>query len=138
MLRGQRLEEPRALQKGRVRDAGMDVARCVVIDDIYDIDKLGGLEFDRGVLKPIAGAGTAPRPRSSRAHADVRAASRRSYDNRTPQRTFLLDEFTEGEQSVAHGVVFDSEVLFYALGRYRDPCLTNHHRLVPRHEALNG
>jgi phosphoribosylaminoimidazole carboxylase (NCAIR synthetase) len=111
----------KSLQKGRLRSAGVPVTRTVVIDDIYDVSDVP-LEFDRAVLKPIAGGGTTSTS-MVRERRDLEEKSRDYREQRVADRTFLLEEFVAGDEWMAEGVVFGGEVLFFALGAYTEPCL---------------
>lgn len=111
------------LQKERVRDSGVPAARSMVIDDIYDVSGIGALDFPQAVLKPVAGAATA-QTTVVNGLEDLRRTSQAYKRARIAARTFVLEEFLSGEEWVADGVVHDGELLFYALGRYGDPCLT--------------
>jgi biotin carboxylase len=120
----------KTLQKQVVRDAGVAAARTVLIEDIHDLSGAPGIrdpgfwrDFGRAVLKPVAGAATART--SVVASADDLAARGRDYrEQRTAQRTFVLEEYVGGEEWIADGVVYGGELLFCAVGRYGDPCLT--------------
>ncbi|MFE4397878.1 MULTISPECIES: hypothetical protein [Streptomycetaceae] len=111
------------LQKRAVAAAGLDVGASQVIEDIHHLDPSALADFDKAVLKPIAGAGT-------RNTSVVRGLSElidtcAEYRRRgVPQRTFVLEEFTPGEEWMADGVVFDGELRFLSVGTYAEPCLT--------------
>lgn len=123
----------KSLQKQRVRQAGLPAARTVVIDDVHDLGDLGDLgelPFGKAVLKPIAGAATA----MTSVVEDIgqlRALSAKYRREHTSQRTFTLEEFVEGDEWVADGIVHDGEILFCALGRYSVPCLTTVDAALP-------
>ncbi|HEX6468457.1 MAG TPA: hypothetical protein VF069_05125 [Streptosporangiaceae bacterium] len=124
----------KTLQKQVVRDAGVAAARTMLIEDIHDLSGASavrepafwrdlGRGFGRAVLKPVAGAATART--SIVTSADDLVARARDYrEQRTAQRTFVLEEYVGGEEWIADGVVYDGELLFCAVGRYGDPCLT--------------
>jgi biotin carboxylase len=118
------------LQKERVRRAGVPAARTMVIDDIYDVSAIPELEFPRAVLKPVAGAGTA-HTRVIKDVGELKEASEAWRRAGISTRTFLLEEFIEGEEWIADGVVYDGELIFYALARYGEPCLTTVQRQLP-------
>jgi hypothetical protein len=111
----------KSLQKGRLRSAGVPVSSTVVIEDIYDVSDVPW-EFDRAVLKPIAGGGTTSTS-LLRERKDLEEKSRTYREERMTDRTFLLEEFIDGDEWMAEGVVFDGEVLFFGLGAYTQPCL---------------
>jgi biotin carboxylase len=131
----------KSLQKARLLAAGVPVTRTVVIDDIYDVSDVP-LEFDRAVLKPIAGGGTTSTS-LVRERKDLEEASRAAREQKQDNRTFLLEEFVDGDEWMAEGVVFGGEVLFFGLGAYTQPCLDaitgqvpiSLRRLDPVHEA---
>lgn len=112
----------KALQKTRVRDAGIDTARFEIIEDICDTADYAQLPFERAVLKPIAGAATANTVLIDdigvlhEQFAHLRA-------ERPQERAFLLEEFVPGEEWVVDGVIHEGEVLFFALGVYSSPPL---------------
>ncbi|MGE5827262.1 MAG: ATP-grasp domain-containing protein [Micromonosporaceae bacterium] len=128
----------KSLQKRRLREAGIPVTRTVVVEDICDVSEVP-LEFEQAVLKPVAGGGTTSTS-VVRGRKDLEAISRQEH---AAGRTFLLEEFVEGEEWMAEGVVFDGEVLFYGMGVYTQPCLTaltdqvpiSLRRLDPTHDA---
>lgn len=112
----------KALQKARIRDAGVSTAETVVIDDIHDVRHLAELPFARSVLKPLSFGGTGYTTMVSD-RAALEAISRDYRAQQLDRRTFLLEEYMEGEEWIADGVVFDGELLFFALGAYGEPCL---------------
>jgi biotin carboxylase len=108
------------LQKQRVRAAGLPAARQLLIEDIRDLGALPELPAARAVLKPVAGAGTAlttvvDSPAALRAAA---GAARRERN-----RTFVLEEFIEGDEWLVDGVLSGGELAFYSVARYGRPCL---------------
>ena len=111
----------KSLQKARLLSAGVPVTRSVVIPDIYDVSDVP-LEFDRAVLKPIAGGGTAFTS-AVRERKDLEDVSRACREKKETKRTFLLEEYVDGDEWMAEGVVFGGEVLFFGLGAYTEPCL---------------
>lgn len=113
----------KSLQKRRIAAAGLRTARVTVIDDVHDVSAVTELPYPRAVLKPIAGAATA-RTSVVASLADLEQRSRQYRKEKTAQRTFALEEFVEGDEWVADGVVFEGEIVFHALGTYGDPCLT--------------
>lgn len=131
----------KALQKARLSSAGVAVTRSVVVPDLYHTGDVP-LEFDRAVLKPIAGGGTASTS-VVRERKDLEEVSRACRVNKESKRTFLLEEFIDGDEWMAEGVVFDGEVLFFGLGVYTAPCLEaitgqvpiSLRRIDPVHEA---
>ncbi|HEX4791558.1 MAG TPA: ATP-grasp domain-containing protein [Actinospica sp.] len=111
----------KSLQKRRLAEAGIPVARCQVVEDVHDVSAVDpGLL--PGVLKPVNGAGTA-RTSVVRDAAELAARSEEYRKLGLSQRTFLLEELVEGEEWIADGFVFDGELVFCAVGRYNDPCL---------------
>lgn len=111
----------KSLQKARLRAAGVPVARSVVVPDIYDVSNVPW-EFERAVLKPVAGGGTTSTSVVN-GPDDLKRISRERREARETSRTFLLEEFVPGDEWMAEGVVFDGEVLFFGLGAYTEPCL---------------
>jgi biotin carboxylase len=111
------------LQKVRIAAAGLPTARTTVIDDIYDVSAVTGLPYARAVLKPVAGLATLQTSVITSVDA-LRARSTRFRRERIAERTFVLEEYVDGDEWVADGIVFDGEVVFFALGTYATPCLT--------------
>jgi hypothetical protein len=131
----------KSLQKARLLSAGVPVTRWAVIPDIYDVGDVP-LEFDRAVLKPIAGAGT-EHTSMVRERKDLEEVSRACRERKESKRTFLLEEYVAGDEWMVEGVVFGGEVLFFGMGTYAEPCLDaitgqvpiSMRRLDPIHEA---
>ena len=114
------------LQKRDVRQAGLDTAGSEVIDDIFAPGALARFEaggIGRSVLKPVAGAGTMNTVVVNDLE-DLRSRIAQFRRDGAHQRTFVLEEFVEGEEWVADGVVFDGQVQFFGLGAYAKPCLS--------------
>ncbi|MFB7339467.1 ATP-grasp domain-containing protein [Streptomyces hydrogenans] len=120
----------KSLQKRKVAAAGVPAARVTVVEDVHDVSGVPWT-FDRAVLKPAAGAATARTAVVSSAE-ELAALSRRHRSQHTAQRTFVLEEFVGGDEWIADGFVHDGELLFLAVGRYGDPCLTT----IDRNEPL--
>lgn len=119
----------KSLQKTRLARMGVPVTRSVVIPDIYDVSDVP-LEFERAVLKPISGAGTASTSIVCE-RKDLEDASHAARRAGQANRTFLLEEFVDGDEWMADGVVFDGEVVFFGLGAYTTPCLEAVNSQVP-------
>lgn len=113
----------KALQKQKIRDAGISTASSIVIDDIHDVGDLEDFDFKRSVLKPISFGGTGYTSTVTNFES-LSAVSRRMQARNISRRTFMLEEFMEGDEWVADGVVYDGELLFFALGKYGEPCLS--------------
>ncbi|MEV4709546.1 hypothetical protein [Actinoplanes sp. NPDC049316] len=111
------------LQKQRVRDAGLPVARCIVIEDVFQIDDTFDFPYDSAVLKPATGAGTETTSVVD-GRDDLLAVAKEYRRRRIATRTFVLEEFVAGDEWTADGIVSGGEVIFYGLGRYDQPCLT--------------
>ncbi|MEU1603785.1 ATP-grasp domain-containing protein [Micromonospora matsumotoense] len=112
----------KSLQKARLAAAGVPVARTEVVHDLYDVSDVK-CEFGSAVIKPIAGGGTTS---TSIVHsrAELERLSRECRENKETSRTFLLEEFVEGDEWMAEGIVYNGEILFFGLGVYTEPCLT--------------
>lgn len=111
------------LQKQRLAQAGVPVTRHALIDDIWDVPADYRMPFDRAVLKPVAGMAT----QSTFVVTDDTSLARVSQDCRsrgTTARTFVLEEFVDGEEWFADGIVSGGQVRFVSLGRYAQNCLT--------------
>lgn len=120
----------KAVQKATLREAGMRVADVTVIDDVRQLSAADALAADCMVLKPIAGAAT-QRTTLIRSPAELDAAAAQHRANPSPARTFLLEECLDGDEWYADGVVYDGEILFYALATYEQPCLTSIREQAP-------
>ncbi len=111
------------LQKKVLAEAGVAVARSRLIEDVHHLDPATVEEFDRAVLKPIAGAGTKNTSVvEGRAGLIAKCAEYRRAG--MPQRTFVLEEFVAGDEWIADGVVFDGELRFLSVSTYGEPCLS--------------
>ncbi|QGV80453.1 ATP-grasp domain-containing protein [Streptomyces ficellus] len=112
----------KSLQKRKVAEAGVPTARVTVVDDVHDVSDVPW-EYDRAVLKPVAGAATARTAVVDGPEA-LQALSRRYRADHTAQRTFVLEEYVGGDEWIADGFLHDGELRFLAVGRYGAPCLT--------------
>ncbi|MGW6913298.1 hypothetical protein ACWGB8_05680 [Kitasatospora sp. NPDC054939] len=113
----------KSLQKRIVAAAGLDVGTTLLLEDIHHLDPSRIPEFDRAVLKPVAGAGTR-NTSIVRGIAGLLATCDEYRRRGVPQRTFVLEEFTPGNEWMADGIVFDGELRFLSVGTYLEPCLT--------------
>ncbi|WP_406429884.1 hypothetical protein OHA59_30655 [Streptomyces sp. NBC_01589] len=113
----------KSVQKREIRAAGLATAGAVVVDDVHDVAGITELASAKAVLKPVAGAAT-ERTTVVSSVAELRSRSEEYRRQGTAQRTFILEEFVRGEEWIADGVLYEGELLFCALGRYGDPCLT--------------
>ena len=111
------------LQKQVVAQSGVAVARSRVVEDVHDLDSSVFDGFEKAVLKPIAGGGT-QNTSVVRSREDLLVAAAGLRRRGARQRTFVLEEFVEGEEWVVNGVVFDGVVQFFGVGTYSEPCLT--------------
>ncbi len=112
----------KALQKRRIRAAGLPTARSFVIEDIRRPGNLSYVDFDEAVLKPIAGAGSHFTRRVSSTAEVPGVLAELARSARCP-RTFLIEEYVAGAEWHADGVVFGGEVHFVSLTRHGQPCL---------------
>jgi hypothetical protein len=109
-------------QKQTLRAAGFDVARHVLIEDIHDLPPDFELPFAKAVVKPVAGQATQTTYPVSDT-AEVQRISRDCRARNVAARTFVVEEFVEGEELFADGVVSGGRVRFASLGRYAKNCL---------------
>jgi biotin carboxylase len=111
------------LQKEYVRAAGLSTARSLVIEDIHLSADLPELPWERAVLKPISGVGTRLTT-VVRDTAGLRAAAA-GFARQDPRlRTFVLEEFVDGDEWLVDGVVREGEVVFHSVAAYGQPCLS--------------
>jgi len=112
------------LQKQAVSAVGLPVARTRVVDDAHHVDPALFDGLTKAVLKPIAGGGTRETSvvRSRRELADAGASLRRGG---VTDRTFVLEEFIDGDEWMADGVVADGVVRFLSVAGYAEPSLTS-------------
>jgi len=110
------------LQKRVLRQAGVVVARHELIADIHDLLPGYRLSFDKAVIKPIAGQATES---TYLVHSteDVRRIGLDRKARGLRARTFVVEEFMDGEEWFADGVVSGGQVRFASLGRYGKTCL---------------
>lgn len=113
----------KSVQKQCVSAAGVPAARVTVIDDVHDVSGISEWEYPRAVLKPVAGAATA-RTAVVDSLDELRGLSARYREERTTQRTFVLEEYVGGDEWIVDGFVWNGELRFCAVGRYGSPCLT--------------
>ncbi len=111
------------LQKRVLAAAGIAVARSELIEDIRDLPAGWELPFAKAVVKPVAGQATQSTYAVS-STADVRRISRECRAKGVTSRTFIVEEFVDGEELFADGVVSDGRIRFVSLGRYAKNCLT--------------
>jgi hypothetical protein len=110
------------LQKRVLRQAGIVVARHQLIPDIHDIPSGYRLSFDKAVMKPVAGQAT----ESTYLVHSTEEVRRIGMDRKARglrARTFVVEEFMEGQEWFADGVVSGGQVRFASLGRYGRTCL---------------
>lgn len=110
------------LQKRVLRQAGVVVARHELITDIHDLPSGYRLGFDKAVMKPVAGQATES-TYLVQSTADVRQIGLDRKARGLRPRTFVVEEFIEGEEWFADGVVSGGQVRFASLGRYGQTCL---------------
>jgi biotin carboxylase len=110
------------LQKRIVRAAGLRAARSILIEDIRYLGDPPDLPQGPAVLKPVAGAGTKLTTVVTDS-AQLRAAADRLSRQQSALRTFVLEEFIDGDEWLVDGVVADGELAFYSVARYGEPCL---------------
>ncbi|WP_457032520.1 ATP-grasp domain-containing protein [Kitasatospora sp. P5_F3] len=111
------------LQKQALTEAGIEVAKSQVIEDVHHPDRSGVQEFGKAVLKPIAGAGT-KNTSVVEGTAGLHAKGAEYRRSGMPQRTFVLEEFMPGDEWIVDGVVFDGVLQFFSVSTYGEPCLS--------------
>jgi biotin carboxylase len=111
------------LQKAAIRAAGLPTARSTVIDDIAYPDELPELDSWPRVLKPVHGVAVKYTALVSD-QAELREAAARFYRKQPSYRTYVAEEFSQGDEWIADGVVFGGEVVFLSVATYEEPCLS--------------
>ncbi|WP_157851245.1 MULTISPECIES: ATP-grasp domain-containing protein [Streptomyces] len=112
------------LQKERVRAAGVLTARTWLVEDIHFLDgDVPPMPFTPAVIKPVAGAGTSQTSVVNDG-AELETLARAYRKRRTASRTFVAEEFMEGQEWTADGIVSGGELVFYGLGEYGASCLS--------------
>jgi len=101
------------VQKQRVREAGLPVTDCRVVDRL---DELRGEEFVRPlVVKPLAGGGS----RDTCVLTDADAVGRLADGTHSPARgPWLVEDYVPGTELHVDGVVRDGEVRWFGIARY--------------------
>ena len=110
------------LQKRMLRQAGVVVARHELIPDIHDLPSGYRLGFDKAVMKPVAGQATES-TYLVYSTEDVRRIGLDRKARGLRARTFVVEEFIQGEEWFADGVVSGGHLRFASLGRYGKTCL---------------
>jgi biotin carboxylase len=112
----------KSVQKSIVTAAGVPTAAFECIPDILDVPKDFELPFSPAVLKPVGGAATSLTSVVCTT-ADIHARSAEYLRAGVPARSFIVEEFSAGQEWFADGLVVDGKVAFVALGRYLETCL---------------
>lgn len=110
------------LQKEAVRARGIPTARSIVLEDIHD-DEIPELPFEAGVIKPVTGAATR-QTATVRSTDELRQAVRRFRSEGGSARTFVVEEFQQGDEWLVDGVVHDGEIRFLSVAEYTHTCLS--------------
>jgi biotin carboxylase len=112
----------KSVQKSIVTAAGVPTAAFQCVPDVLDIPDDFELPFSPAVLKPVGGAATSL---TSVVHTtdDVRALSEEYLRAGVPVRSFIVEDFSHGEEWFADGFLVDGSIGFFALGRYLKTCL---------------
>lgn len=113
----------KSLQKQALREAGLPVTPCTVVEDIRELPDGFRLPYPKAVVKPVAGMAT----QSTfvvEGDADLARISAQCRANNTAARTFVIEEFVTGEEWFADGFLSEGELRFLSLGRYAQPCLS--------------
>jgi biotin carboxylase len=118
------------LQKRLIAAAGLATARSTLIEDIRYLGDSPLPDPGRAVLKPAAGVGTALTAEVT-TEAELRAAAATFARQRPRVRTYVVEEFIDGEEWLVDGVVFGGELMFWSVASYRQPCLATLQRRAP-------
>ncbi|MFI7194042.1 acetyl-CoA carboxylase biotin carboxylase subunit family protein [Nocardia nova] len=111
----------KVIQKRALRAAGVAIADGVLIEDLADSPALPELPYAQAVLKPVAGVAAQQTHRIESTAQLHRLA--RTISARSPQRAFLLEEFVDGEELTADGVVSGGRIELLCVGQYRLPLM---------------
>jgi biotin carboxylase len=110
------------IQKREIRRAGIPAAQCNFVPDLRDLEHADQLPYPRAVLKPYAGGGAALTAVVS-SPAELRQAARTFRGRQRSARHFVLEEYIDGDEWVADGIVADGRVEFVAMAAYAEPCV---------------
>jgi biotin carboxylase len=117
-------------QKNAVREAGLHTARSILIEDLHDLDSLPEPAWERSVLKPVTGVAT--RLTAEVASPEALRATAARFARADPRiRTFVLEEFVEGDEWLVDGVVRGARIAFASIAAYGQPCLSAVRRREP-------
>ena len=111
------------LQKQRLHAAGVPVTRHEFIEDIRELPPGYELPFAAAVVKPVSGQATVS-TFVARSTADLARISRDCRARNVAARNFIIEEFVDGEEWFADGIVSEGVLRFASLGRYAKNCLT--------------
>lgn len=89
------------------------------------------MPFDRGVIKPAAGIATESTSVVT-GIGDLRRVSRDCRTGNVSTRAFILEEFVDGVEWFADGVMTGGELRFLSIGKYAQNCLAaiNEHQPI--------
>lgn len=115
------------VQKHRLRTAGIRTSRAQLLNDVTASDTPDLVErFGYpAVLKPLAGAGAALTHRIDSA-ADLTDLVERAGQDSYGRRTYVMEEYQNGEEWHVDGYVKDGELAFFAVSRYDEPLIQVH------------
>ncbi|MEU4038501.1 ATP-grasp domain-containing protein [Streptomyces collinus] len=110
------------LQKEAVRARGIPTARTLVLEDIHD-DALPELPFAAGVIKPVTGAATR-QTATVRSTDELHRTISRFRTGAGSARTFVVEEFQQGDEWMVDGVVHNGKIVFASVAPYTQTCLS--------------
>ena len=119
------------LQKRRLLERGVPTSRVELVQDVTapDVaDRLVTFGFPV-VMKPLSGAGAALTYRLD-GPEDLKALQDEVATDPYRRRTFLIEEFQDGEEWHVDGYVAGGRVEFFAVGRYDAPLIHVHEGAV--------
>lgn len=112
----------KAVQKMALSGSSVRTAGAVHVDDILAFDPASLDWSARHVLKPVASAGTMHTAKVATPEEFVEAVGR-IRGTGAEDLNYVVEEFNDGDEWIADGIIFDGNVEFLSFSRYGEPCL---------------
>jgi biotin carboxylase len=112
----------KAVQKMALSSSTVRTAGAVHVDDILAFDP-SSLDWSAPhVLKPVASAGTMHTAKVS-SPEEFSGAVDRIRGTRAGDLNYVVEEFIDGDEWIADGIIFNGMIEFLSFSRYGEPCL---------------